>query len=71
MNWDVFKEVNKNFNENTKNINDCITIAYSISITEWNIMSEKCINFVKNKYLLKETNIENINSFDIISSEIM
>jgi glycosyltransferase involved in cell wall biosynthesis len=66
LNWDVFDEVNKYFNDNIININECIKKAYSISINEWNIMSEKCREFVKKKYYENVTHNKNLSAFEII-----
>jgi glycosyltransferase involved in cell wall biosynthesis len=66
MNWSVFEEVDKYFDENAKNIYDCIMNAYKITIKEWNRMSNNCKNFVKNKYLENKTSKENLKSLEII-----
>jgi hypothetical protein len=66
MNWSVFEEVDKFFNENTKNIYDCIMNAYKISITEWNRMSNNCKKFIKNKYSENKTSKKNLKSLEII-----
>jgi hypothetical protein len=63
--WSVFEEVDKYFDENAKNIYDCIMNAYKISIKEWNRMSNNCKYFVKNKYLENQTSKKNLKSLEI------
>jgi glycosyltransferase involved in cell wall biosynthesis len=66
INWDVFDEVYKYFNKNLNNIYQAIMKAYSISIDDWNNMSEKCKKFVKKKYFSEKTNKKNLETFEII-----
>ena len=66
MDWSVFKEVDAHFEKNIENIIKCIKDAYKISITEWNKMSKKCINFVKKNYLENKTSKKNLKSLKII-----
>ena len=65
MDWSVFEEVDKHFEENIGNIRECIQHAYSISITKWNKMSKKCKQFVRNNYLENQTNNKNMKSLEI------
>ena len=65
MDWSVFEEVDKHFEENIGNIRKCIQHAYSISIKEWNKMSKKCKQFVRNNYLENQTNNKNMKSLEI------
>ena len=66
LDWSVFKEVDKNFEENVKNLKECIENAYLISIMDWNLMSEKCKNFVRNTYYDNITSKKNLESLEII-----
>jgi len=66
IDWSVFEEVDKHFEENIENIKECIQNAYSISIKDWNKMSKKCKKFIRNHYFENKTNIKNLESFEII-----
>ena len=66
MDWSVFEEVDAHFEENTKNILNCIKDAYKISITKWNKMSNNCKKFVRNNYLEHQTSKKNLKSLEII-----
>jgi glycosyltransferase involved in cell wall biosynthesis len=65
MDWSVFEKVDEHFEENIKNILKCIRDAYKISITEWNGMSKKCKNFVRNNYIENRTSKKNLKSLEI------
>jgi len=66
MDWEVFEEVDKYFDENIKNIFECIKKAYNIPIKKWNIMSKNCKEFIKHKYLENITSKKNIKSLEIL-----
>jgi hypothetical protein len=66
MDWNVFKDIDKYFEENAQNIFNCLNDVYKIQITEWNKMSNNCKNFIRNKYLENDTNKKNLDSLQII-----
>jgi len=66
MDWSVFEEVDKNFEENIINILESIKKAYNISIKDWNKMSKNCKKFIKNKYFENITSKKNLKSFEIL-----
>jgi len=66
MDWSVFEEVDKYFNQNIINILESIKKAYNIPIKEWNKMSKNCKEFTKQKYLENITSKKNIISLEII-----
>jgi hypothetical protein len=66
MDWKVFEEIDKYFDENIKNILECIKKAYNIPIKKWNIISKNCRDFIKKKYLENITSKKNIKSLEIL-----
>jgi hypothetical protein len=66
MDWSVFQEVDKYFEENVENIIECIKKSYNITIKKWNIMSKNCKDFIKHKYLENVTSKKNKKSLKIL-----
>ena len=66
MDWSVFQEVDKYFEENVENIIECIKKSYNITIKKWNKMSKNCKDFIKQKYLENVTSKKNKKSLKIL-----
>ena len=65
MDWSVFEEVDKYFEKNVKNLRKCIQRAYNIPIIDWNNLSKKCKQFIKNTYLEDKTIQKNLKTLEI------
>jgi glycosyltransferase involved in cell wall biosynthesis len=48
--WNIFNVMERNIEDNIKNIVNALNRAYNISINEWNCMSAKCYQYYNNNF---------------------
>lgn len=60
-NWDILEHFAKNKDKIILNLAECLNKAYSISINQWNDMSENCYKLIKHNYEENNSALKNLN----------